>query len=578
MSNFKHNVWSELRHLGSHLRERELVLRAAGGEELRDLGPAIDEVVAMTGFRAFVGAHELEFQGYDTCGKVLRSVLPVQLGQPSPTELEGWRLVVNKKVQHNPMVRLMHVLKDAAGPIYLEAVWHGLVGGMGKRPYLEMLDNSDGSLDDEPDDLAEMYMPASSSVTLPDVLPSTPSDEEKDEVAADQPEEARSPPENATPAVQQEAAQPADMNGDQFRLMQAIVFAEALYHPCLAKLRELKEECCPWLQPTPGQLRGLENTRLRRSRKEQYNVINEFLQSDRIVDGADLIVPAAPPVDDTPLAEPDFEIPFEVDQYTWPFIRQLGARALRMCPPMLQQLTPTLTILDVKGRLSAVPGLPDCRTEFIFLEHRLDASYSCQRVFELLKESLSSREPLLHVGVVGGESAHTDFFVLLRLGNTRKVSLAVFEVDGIAPVGIWRPNCSQLAVSLRQGAILESIETYTKAVTTCYSEFALVEDECEWTFEHLQALLGSLNDGQLQALHENAKLAATRTGLQNALIKCFGTLMKLRGKKTDVAELLTANRPVAEWTHFHNLEEFQCTRLDEVTGDDVHISLRDYVR
>jgi hypothetical protein len=205
-----------------------------------------------------------------------------------PLQLEGWRLAINKKIQNDPSKRLMHILSDTIGPIYLEAVWRGLAGGA-KRTYVAMLDDSEGELvEEDGEGLDEPTLDDHLHDVLAELAPG-------DGGAEEYP--GHDPPSEPEPAIAVDApfAEPgaANLTGTQFRFIRALAYAEALDHPCLSRLLALQQECCPGLRLSAAQSEALEARRQQYTQQEQVDIITEFLRDENIIDGDNLLVPAS---------------------------------------------------------------------------------------------------------------------------------------------------------------------------------------------------------------------------------------------------------------------------------------------
>jgi hypothetical protein len=145
---------------------------------------------------------------------------------------------------------------------------------------------------------------------------------------------------------------------------------------------------------------------------------------------------------------------------------------------------------------------------------------------------------------------------------------------------IYRPKINDLAPKHKVGAICECLLQASKTALESYGNMAIVPKQCEFDLESLSALLRSVGDKQLLILMADAKQCKPedRNPFQECFLNLYPSLLRLRKLEAAEAEQeeWIASIRVAEWPHFHNLDQ-PCTRHDERTGLDITISLYEYL-
>ena len=70
-------------------------------------------------------------------------------------DVGAWRLQVNSRIRDEPDQRLLKMVPVGDGPVFANAVGFGLQAGMPKRTYISMLDDPEGDLIEEDEDILD---------------------------------------------------------------------------------------------------------------------------------------------------------------------------------------------------------------------------------------------------------------------------------------------------------------------------------------------------------------------------------------------------------------------------------------
>lgn len=285
---------------------------------------------------------------------------------------------------------------------------------------------------------------------------------------------------------------------------------------------------------------------------------------------------------DTPL-----DVPFEVQQHMWPFIRKLHNHSIRRCPCRLVEATAAVPAQAMESFLEmcdvvSLNGL-EARTEFHIFRYKLPFSSVClQEVYNELSVSLEAKAPLLCVGLVNQSAGQSEIFVLLRAGTYCRLRADMLNVKMHSPCNAYRPNLKrEPQIQKRPSLLLECLQMFAAMCSSSFGDLALVRSE-SWTTESLAAATASSSDTQLLRLFGDAKLthATERTAFQDALLKSYIILAEIRRRTGSQTSLTTefSRLKVAEWVHFQYLDHQKCTRLDENSGEELSISLLAYIK
>jgi hypothetical protein len=380
----------------------------------------------------------------------------------------------------------------------------------------------------------------------------------------------------------------------QYACARALLFAEALGHPCLAKLSQHAEAEFPGiiidgkLLLDERQLQSIEMQLRKRPEADQVNVVTEYLSLHDLLADDDAVVPAGRDSDDDEPGEhdpvdgyTDSKLPFDVEQHTWPWHRSLADHSIRQCPP--QQSTNTncehsdsTYLLQLLEKLDRAP---DPRAEFLFARYLLPSRLNLNFIFQTLADNLADKLPVVTVGIVEGSVDATEVIAAFRFANYRRTRLQDFRFDACDPE-LYKVSTLNVALRDRQSRILEAFKTFGRTCAISFGNLALIPEPVEWTIEQVENLTKPLSAAALLRLKANIGLLpdSDRTEFQTTLLKVYPALVRLRESNAmqSTSVLVARGMQVALWSHFVGLDSQYCTRFCEQTGQTLQITLKDY--
>ena len=264
----------------------------------------------------------------------------------------------------------------------------------------------------------------------------------------------------------------------------------------------------------------------------------------------------------------------EVDQVQYPVICYLASNPVYEAPPH---------VFDSKGKgnyiqlhdLIEEANISTFRQSTWFVVEWAQPETDVRGLLQQLTNNANGKKRYFCVGTcVSSEGEPTCVLALVLKIDRGHLTTSDLILDGMGPVAVYKVAGARGANT----ATMSVIAKFGQAVRECASNFIINEAE-DFTMKRVIFLTEHLNDEQFATLVGDAKIKQRKkdcSDFQKALLGCLSSLQALRsGKRFEVA--LSSSVAVAGWEHLQNLHQ-PCTRLDEQTGDEVSITLYDYIK
>ena len=149
-------VYDYLRRYKPTIRSCQVQLRTMEGNTFHRMLPGMRLLAAIPTAENITGPSVIHCYPWVVCMEMLRMILRQRFGTTDAVaDVGAWRLQVNSRIRDEPDQRLLKMVPVGDGPVLANAVGFGLQAGMPKRTYISMLDDPEGDLIEEDEDILD---------------------------------------------------------------------------------------------------------------------------------------------------------------------------------------------------------------------------------------------------------------------------------------------------------------------------------------------------------------------------------------------------------------------------------------